>query len=74
MLRFHHEQADEGVAGVVSDGGDAAHWHVVLPGQPDSLAIGVGIDLDVAHSWSEILFTGHACDEVEIARRERFDL
>ena len=30
--------------------------------------------LNVAHSWSEILFTGHACDDVEIGWRERFDL
>ena len=74
MLWLHHKQADEGVAGAVGDGGDAAHWHVVLPGQPDPLTVGVGVDLDVAHSWSEILFTGHLGDDVEIGWRERFDL
>ena len=42
--------------------------------QPDPLSVGVGIDLDVAHSWSKILFTGHLGDDVEIGWRERFDL
>jgi len=74
ILWLHHKQADEGVAGAVGDGGDASHWHVVLPGQPDPLTVGVGVDLDVAHSWSEILFTGDSCDYIKIGWRERFDL
>ena len=66
MLRLYHEQANEGVVGVVGDRRDAAHRCFVLPSQPDPLAIGVGIDLDVADSWGEILLTGQSCDYVEV--------
>ena len=74
VLRLHHEQADEGAVGVIRDCRDAAHRCVVLPSQPDPLAIGVGIDLDVADSWSEILLTGQGCDYVEVGWGEGSDL
>ena len=74
LLRLHHEQADEGVVGVVGDRRDTAHRCVVLPSEPDPLAIGVGIDLDVADSWSEILLTGQGRDHVEVGWGERPDL
>ena len=74
VLRLHHEQADEGAVGVIGDCRDAAHRCVVLPSQPDPLAIGVGIDLDVADPWCEILLTGHLGDDVEVEWGKRFDL
>ena len=66
VIGMHHEQSDEGVVGVVCHPSDAAHPFRALPGHPDDLVVGLGVDLDVANAWCEVFVTGQARDEVQI--------